>query len=381
MISGGLRIGKIRGIEIRAHFTFLLVLPLLAFSFARAFRAAAARADVPPELLHGSPWMWGLGVAVALFASVLVHELAHSLYAQRKGGQVRGITLLMIGGVSEVTQLPPRARDEATMALLGPVASLAIGGACFLIQRAIPATAFNFRFGIFYLGSLNILLGLFNLLPAYPMDGGRILRALLAGRLGRVRATAIAARIGKGLAVLLGLWGLVSADMLLVIVAFFVYMGAAAEGRAVVIEALLGKLHVRDVMSSPPPTIAGEASLEEAAQLMLREKHLSLGVTDGDRPAGLITLDAVRAVAAERRPVVPVRDAAVATPALGPSDEATRALKLLGETRLPELPVTEGERVIGSVTRDDLARALSLDQLDRSRQPGRFRWDQRDVPT
>ena len=79
--------------------------------------------------------------------------------------------------------------------------------------------------------------------------------------------------------------------------------------------------------------------------------------------------------------VVPVRDAAVATPALGPSDEATRALKLLGETRLPELPVTEGERVIGSVTRDDLARALSLDQLDRSRQPGRFRWDPRDVPT
>src|SRR5690348_16219860 len=112
----------------------------------------------------------------------------------------------MIGGVSEVSQLPPRARDEATMALLGPVASLAIGGACFLVQHAIPATAFNVRFGIFYLGSLNVLLGLFNLLPAYPMDGGRILRALLAGRLGRVRATAIAARIGKGLAVLLGLW-------------------------------------------------------------------------------------------------------------------------------------------------------------------------------
>jgi CBS domain-containing protein len=267
------------------------------------------------------------------------------------------------------------------MALLGPVASLAIGGACLLVERAVPATAFNIRFGIFYLGSLNVLLGLFNLLPAYPMDGGRILRAILAGRVGRVRATAIAARIGKGLALLLGLWGFVSADMLLVIVAFFVFMGAAAEGRAVVVEALLGKLHVRDVMSGPPPTISAEASLEEAARLMLREKHLALGVTDGDRPVGLVTLEAVRAVAAEQRPVVRTGDAAVATPALGPSDQATLALKLLGETRLPELSVTDADRVIGSVTRDDLARALSLDQLDRSRQPGRVRWDQRDVPT
>ena len=381
MTSGALRIGKIRGIEIRAHFTFLLVLPLLAFSFARAFRSAAALANVPPERLQGSPWLWGLAVAVALFASVLLHELAHSLYALRKGGRVRGITLLMIGGVSEMAELPPRPRDEAVMALLGPVVSLAIGGACYLIQRFVPATAFNMRFGIFYLGSLNVLLGLFNLLPAYPLDGGRILRAVLAPRLGRVRATVIAARVGKGLAVLLGLWGLASSDFLLVIVAFFVFMGATAERRAVVIESLLGNLHVRDVMSGPPPAIDAEASLDEAARRMLSEKRLSLGVTDGDRSLGLVTLDRVRAVPAERRALVRAREAAVATPPLGPSDEATRALRLLGETRLPELLVTEGDRVIGSVTGDDLARVLSLNQLERPGQPRRLGWDRRDVPT
>src|SRR5262245_17295929 len=103
MSMDGFRIGTIRGIPIRVHFTFLLVLPLLAFGFARSFRAAAGLADVPPEQLSGRPWVWGLGVAIALFASVLVHELAHSLYALRKGGRVRGITLLMIGGVSQLS--------------------------------------------------------------------------------------------------------------------------------------------------------------------------------------------------------------------------------------------------------------------------------------
>jgi Zn-dependent protease len=377
-----LRIGTIRGIEIRAHFTFLLVLPLLAFSFARAFRAAAAMAQVPPEQLQGSPWTWGLAVALALFGSVLLHELAHSLYALRKGGQIRSITLLMFGGVSEMSELPPRPRDEAVMALLGPAVSLAIGGACLLAQRAIPRTAFNLRFGIFYLGSLNVLLGLFNLLPAYPMDGGRIVRALLAPRLGRVRATRLAAGVGQALAVLLAVWGFVSANLLLMVVAFFVFVGAGTEARSVVVQSMLGNLHVRDVMSGPPPTIPGEASVSEAARRMLNEKRLGLSVIEGARPTGLVTLERVRAVPVARRPFVPARDAAVATPALAPSDDATRALRLLGETRLPELPVTEEDRLVGTVTRDDLARALSLDQLKGPEESTRrLGWKTRDVPT
>jgi hypothetical protein len=140
MTSGAIRIGRIRGIDIRVHFTFLLVLPFLAFSFARAFLAAALAAGIPPQLLRGSPWLWGMALAVALFGSVLLHELAHSLYGVRKGGEIRGITLLMIGGVSEVTEMPPRPRDEAIMALLGrPRASASPAPAIWCSWRSRPA--------------------------------------------------------------------------------------------------------------------------------------------------------------------------------------------------------------------------------------------------
>ena len=116
--------GAFRGIPIRVHFTLLLILPLLAVMFGGAFRRAAEVAEVPPERLLGSPAVWGLGVAVGLFASVFVHELAHTLYALARGGRVRSITLMMVGGVSELTEAPPRPRDEALMALVGPLTSI-----------------------------------------------------------------------------------------------------------------------------------------------------------------------------------------------------------------------------------------------------------------
>jgi Zn-dependent protease len=381
MTSGTIQIGRIRGIEIRVHFTFLLVLPLLAFAFARAFRAAARMANVPAEALRGSPWVWGLAVAVTLFGAVVLHELAHSLYALKKGGRIRAITLMMIGGVSEVTAMPPRPRDEAIMALLGPIVSLAIGVACYLVQLAVPATSFNLRFGIFYLGSLNVLLGLFNLLPAYPMDGGRILRAILTRRMGAVRATEVAARVGKICAVLLGIWGFLSFNVLLMLVAFFVFSGADMETRNATVQALLGQLQVRDVMTDPPEVIAADASVAEVVDQMVRERRFSIAVTDGTSPPGVVTADAVRRVPPERRRQVRAGEIAVAAPTLVPSDEATKAVRLLGQTPLPELLVTDGERLVGSVQREGIARVLNLHELrraDRSARP--TWWKDRDVP-
>ncbi|HZI06784.1 MAG TPA: site-2 protease family protein, partial [Archangium sp.] len=196
-MRGAFQIASLRGIPIRVHYSFLLVLPFLAWLFGQAFRAAAVAADVPPAALRGHPVLWGLGLAVALFLAVLVHELAHSLYALRKGGEVSDITLLMIGGVSRITRMPEGPRHEALMALAGPVTSLVLGGLFLGVHGLLEgARSFNLRFAFFYLGSLNIFLGIFNLLPAFPMDGGRILRALLTGRLGRVRATQTAGLIG-----------------------------------------------------------------------------------------------------------------------------------------------------------------------------------------
>jgi Zn-dependent protease/CBS domain-containing protein len=379
----GFKIGTIRGIPIRIHYTFLLILPLLAIGFARTFRAAAVAAEVPPEQLAGSPWLWGLGVAVALFASVLVHELGHSLYALRKGGRVRDITLLMIGGVSRVAEPPKEVRHEAVMALVGPVVSLAIGGLLYAIHSLAPAASFNLRFALFYVGSLNLFLGLFNLLPAFPMDGGRILRAALAGRLGVVRATNVAAGFGKVFAVAFGIWGLFTFNLLLLLVAFFVFTSAESETRAVTIKALLGHLRVRDLMSGQLVSVPAEVSVHEAAEQMLRERRLAFAVTEHDAPSGLITLDAIQAVPAERRTTTPVREVTVVAPAVSPDEEVANALRVMSEREVSQLAVVEDGRLVGSLSRDDILRGLRLSQLEATQHaPGgwsgrRHRWAMR----
>jgi len=363
---GGFRIATIRGIPIRIHVTFLLVLPLLALAFARAFREAAELADVPSDRLAGEPWLWGLGVALALFASVLVHELAHSLYAQRKGGHIRDITLFMVGGVAQMAEPPREPRHEAIMAAVGPLASLALGGLFYALHLAIPAEAFSLRFALFYLGGLNVVLAIFNLLPAFPMDGGRILRALLVRRLGIVRATSIASVIGRTFAVLFGVLGFLTFNMLLLIIAFFVYMGSEAETRTVIVQALLGRLRVRDLMSRHVASIAADISVHEAAERMLHERRLVFAATENGHAVGLITLDAIQAVPSEERGRTPVRSIAVTTPPLSPDEEAGKALRLMGESAAQQLAVADDGHVVGIISREDIVRGLKLSELETS---------------
>jgi Zn-dependent protease/CBS domain-containing protein len=365
MQMSGFKIGSIAGIPIRVHFTFLLVLPLLAFAFARVFREAASFAQVPAEQLRGSPFAWGLGLSLALFVSVLLHELAHSLYALRKGGRVRDITLLMIGGVSQISELPREAKHEAVMALVGPLASIALGLLLYAVQFAIADTSsFQLRFGLFYLGGLNLFLGFFNLLPAFPMDGGRILRSLLRKRFGMLRATRIAATVGKLFAVAFGLWGFVTLNMLLLLIAFFVYAGAESESRSVQVKTLIGRLRVRDLMAPQVFSVPGEISVHEAVERMLREKRLSYAATSEGRVFGLITLENVQKVPPERRGRVRAREIASSAPTLSPEDEVSTALQIMNDSDVPELAVAHGGRVIGSIGRDDIARGLKLEELE-----------------
>lgn len=377
MQLSGFRIATIRGIPIRIHISLVLVLPLVAYGFARAFLSAADLAGVPASRLSGGPWLWGLGVAVALFASVLVHELAHSLYALRHGGRVRDITLLMVGGVSEMSEAPRHARDEAIMALVGPLASLGIASVLFLLYAGSARASFNLRFAMFYLGSLNLFLGAFNLLPAFPMDGGRILRALLTSRMGLVRATHIAARVGKVFAVLFAVWGFLTFNMLLLLIAFFVFVGAEAETRAVMVKALLGRLRVRDVMSFDIASIPADITVHEGGERMLEERRTSFAVTLDGHPIGLLTLEAIQAVPPDKREHVLVRE--VATPArpLSPTEDAARALRLMSDTDVPQITVVDHGDLIGMVSRDDIVRSLKLTELESSQHPGVRVWMRR----
>jgi Zn-dependent protease/CBS domain-containing protein len=365
-VSGAIRIATLRGIPIRLHYSFLLVLPLLAWLFGQAFRNAAETADVPPERVLGHPLAWGLGLVVALFLSVLVHELAHSFYALRKGGQVSDITLMMIGGVSRITRMPEGPRQEALMAFVGPLTSLVLGGFFLAVYTLlVGARSFNLQFAVFYLGYLNVFLGLFNLLPAFPMDGGRILRSLLTPRLGRVRATRVAGGFGKGFALLFGLLGLVGGNFLLLIIAFFVFMGAEGESREVLVQSLLTRVRVRELLVPRLASVEATDSLEEVALRMRTERRRALPVLENGYVVGLVTLAAVRQVPAVRRSQVRAREVAAAVPALTPEATAWDALREMGQRRLPQLPVVQQDgTLVGTVSQDDVMRGLELRELE-----------------
>lgn len=364
------KIVAVRGIPIYAHVSFLIVLPFLAFLFGQRFRSAADLAEVPPEALTGSPFLWGALVAVALFASVLVHELAHSLYALREGGRVRDITLLMIGGVSHIAEPPRGHAREAVMALVGPLASFALAGVFHAAQLSLRGTAsFNLQFAFFYLAALNLLLGLFNLLPAFPLDGGRIVRALLAMRIGDARATRVASLLGKAFAVLFAVWALAGGGIFLLLIAFFVWMGAEAEDRMARMSHVLRGGRVADAMAAPAGTVEADEPAFQAGERMLSLQRTVLPVVDGTgRIAGVLSLEAIQRVPPERRMTVPVFDVMVATPTLRPDEDLDRAMKLLAEHGVEQLPVADRAdgRLLGMVGQDDIMRQIRIRELEAS---------------
>jgi Zn-dependent protease/CBS domain-containing protein len=364
---GGFRIGTIKGIPIRIHYTFLLILPFLAYQFGLLFRAAAQQADVSPDMIQGHPFIWGLGLGLALFLSVLIHELAHSLYALRRGGRVQDITLLMIGGVSNISTPPKTAREEAVMALVGPLTSLVLAVVFYIFKVGLGGLdSPNLQFALFYLAQINLFLGLFNLLPAFPMDGGRIARALLTERYGLLRATQIAAALGKAFAVLFGIVGLFSFNIMLIVIAFFIFIGAEAESRSVLVKAMLGHVRVRDLMSPSYGSVSPSASVYDAAEQMLRDRQLAYPVLDNGRVVGLLSEPAIERVPPEERKQIPVGRVMRDVETVSPDDDLGRALQAMGSGDLALLPVVQDGTMTAILRRSDVMRGLKLQELEAS---------------
>jgi Zn-dependent protease len=367
---GSIQLASFRGIPIRVHFTLLLVLPLLALLFGGAFSRAAQEAGVPPGAMTGAPVLWGLAVAVGLFAAVLIHELAHVLYALHTGGKVRSVTLMMVGGVSELTEAPTRPRDEALMALVGPLTSLGLAvllyGALLLVQGLggpNPVEYSNLQFALFYLALLNLILGLFNLVPAFPLDGGRVLRALLSARMGPVRGTRAAAGVGKVFAALFGVVGLASFNPFLLVIAVFVYMGADGEARQVAMKVVLEGLPVERVMAPRAQGLDPEAPLPECLGALRRTRRLALPVTEAERPLGWVTLEAVQQVSPRERALRTARDVLEPAETLSVGEDAWSAVRRMSEAGVPRLVVVDAEgRMVGTLDGHDLTQGVLLHQ-------------------
>lgn len=362
-MGGSLTLGHIRGIPIRAHFTLLIILPYLAFLMAARFGFVARQAGVDASQMLLPPLAWGLLLGVLLFGCVLLHELGHSLLALRMGGRVRSITLMLLGGVSELQRLPPSPRIEGLVAVAGPLVSLAIGAASLAAWAWLPMPP-DLQFGLFYLGQINVVLGIFNLLPAFPMDGGRVLRALLSVRLSRVQATRVAGWAGTVFAALFVAAGLLSGNLVLALIGVFVWMGARAETAAVTQQERFKGLVVRDVMSPAPEALEAHEPVGEAARRMARERVGVLPVAQGDELVGVVALRHIEALRADERDRTPVKAITKEdVPELRPGEPLVDALERMFEQRVQEAPVVESQELVGLLDTNELPRTLRLREM------------------
>ncbi|MDY0110829.1 MAG: site-2 protease family protein [Candidatus Krumholzibacteria bacterium] len=350
-----LRLGAYRGIDVYLHATFLLLLGFLAVSYWLASRSFA------------SVFM-GVGFFLLLFASVLLHEFGHALTAARYGIKTRDIVLYPIGGVARLERMPEDPRQELVVALAGPAVNvvIALGLLLWLNLAGIlePLRGMDWTRGplLERLAVVNIFLVLFNLIPAFPMDGGRVLRALLAMRLEYTRATQIAAAIGQALALVFGLVGLFWNPFLLFI-AFFVWIGAAQEASLVQMKSALGGIPLRRVMLTDFEVLAAADQLIRAVQLTLAGSQKDFPVVEDGRLVGVLRQDDMLRGLHERGPgsrVVESMQREFQTAVLGEMVETV--LQRLGECRCRTLPVLDGrDQLVGMVTMENIGEFMRIE--------------------
>ncbi|WP_227376282.1 site-2 protease family protein [Haladaptatus halobius] len=373
-----LRFGSLFGIPIRLGVSFLLILPLLAYLIGSQVGLTVnlingifgTTLDPAPLTAGLLPWLLGVGAALGLFASVLLHELGHSLVARRYGLETESITLWFLGGLAQFAELPDDWRQEFAIAIAGPVVSVALGvlfyGSFELLAGRLPAV----RFVIGYLAVLNVVLAAFNMLPGFPMDGGRVLRAVLSRNRSRLRATRIAAAVGKGFAFLLGIAGVVTFNLFWILIAFFIYIAATSETSQEVMQAAFEGLTVREIMTPAAEldTVTPETSIDTLLDRMVRERHTGYPVVDNDDLVGIVTLEDVQERASDRRDDATVDDImSIDLVTVRPGGEAANALTTLQQEDIGRLLVTEGDgSLAGLISRTDLMTVLEITQTSQS---------------
>ena len=355
-------VATIRGIPIKLHFTLLFFLPIVAFFVTAQFQMAAAFVGVEPRDLFLPPAVWGALLAVALFFAILLHELAHSLVAISNNVKVHSITLMMLGGVSRILGDIPQPGREAWMAAAGPLTSFVISIISFGIYFLLRSNPGDVAVAALVFGWINLVLAVFNLLPAFPMDGGRVLRASLTPVLGRLRATRVAANIGKGMAVVLGVLGIFVVNPFLVVIAVFVFFGASAEASGVETRYSLMGVRIGSLMDRRLGQIPAHSTVGEAADYFLQNNLMASLVIEStdDRPGLLTYQDLKRASsqnALQRVGEIARKKFVMARPE---EDVGNILPNLQGEQGAVIVVVSEQNEPIGVVTSQDLMRAALL---------------------
>jgi Zn-dependent protease/CBS domain-containing protein len=377
-MNGSLKIGTIYGIPVLIHWTFLLIIPLFAWIIGAQIGLTVSLIESLFKIPINStliteglvPYILGAVITIGLFVGVFIHEMAHSVLAKRKGIKINSITLLIFGGISSMEEQTPDPRIELPMALVGPLTSLGVGVICLGIMYLANFTISNppiagvvvFTFG--YLGLLNIFLFAFNLLPAFPMDGGRVLRAWLARRMPLNQATRIAADVGKVFAVLFGILGIFLLNPILILIAFFIYIGASQESVAIKYNFLLKDVSVGDIMAKDVLTVTPEMPVREVIDLMYSTKHLGFPVKDRGIVIGMVTLADVHKIPPLDREAMQVRDIMTrGAIILSPQAPVIDALRIMSNMNIGRIPVMDNDQLVGIVTRTDILKVIELKEV------------------
>jgi stage IV sporulation protein FB len=352
-------IARVAGSEIRIHLTFLILLAWVGFA----------------EYANGGPAaaLDGVLFIIAVFACVVLHELGHAIAARRYGITTPDITLLPIGGLARLSRIPEKPGEEIVIAIAGPLVNVVIAAVLILIlgARFDPATMGDIEQSapgfLTRLAAVNIWLVLFNLIPAFPMDGGRVLRALLAFRMGRRRATELAARIGQGLAFFFGFWGLMSGNVLLVFIAIFVYLAASSEAGDVSMREAARSVAVDRAMVRVFESLGTNATVDDAAEALLRTTQREFPVVDGGgRLRGFLGRNDMIAALKASGPTTPVIDVMKRdVPSVRSGQPLEMAVRLMQEKQASEVAVVDGEeKFVGYVSRENLAEFLMIEDAE-----------------
>ncbi len=356
----------VRGIPVRAHPSWLLILALLTWNLAVGYFP-----QVLPDLPVGALWIKGLVAALLLFASVLLHELAHSIAARYYDIPVSSITLHIFGGVSQMEREPNRPGAEFVIAAVGPLTSFAIA-LVLALANAVLAVGAGARATMQYLIFVNVLLGLFNLIPGFPLDGGRVLRALLWRLKGNLAwATRVAARTGSvfaiiliGLGILRAFSGELIGGLWFVLIGLFLRQSAEISYQQLVLRGGLSPYCVRDVMARNVMSVSAEATVAEVVDDFFWKHHVSsFPVVDHARVVGILGLDQVKPLSAEERARTRVRQLMLPISellAVAPGDSLWNALEKLTRNGLGRVAVIEGGALVGYLSIKDVMHILAV---------------------
>lgn len=363
LLQGAWKIGTVMGIPIRVHFSWLIVFGLITWSLSTYYFPNAA-----PELPAASHWVKGALAALLLFASVTFHELAHSFVAKRYKIPIESITLFIFGGVAQIKGEPPHPRAEFRIAIAGPLSSFFLAVLFFLMSmNTVGGTKALFS----YLAQINLILGVFNLIPGFPMDGGRVLRSAIWSKTKNFfYATQRASVFGKRIALFFILFGIFSiftgfqGSLWLMLIGWFLYTAAQASYQQSTLQETLSGVKVKDVMVRDIVSLSSLILIDEAVNTyFLRYGYGGFPVIDGGKFLGIITLKEIKDVPRENWGKVKVADILVPHDKkweIFPDDDVMKAIELMIKEDKGRIVVRENDSVTGLITRNGIARYVQI---------------------